>query len=90
MEDIQQATLADPALRDVIRYFQSTWPPIKDLSSDVRLYAHLKDHLTYGDGILMFDECVVVPSVLRPRILDALHAAHQGIVKSNAKARQTV
>ena len=90
MEDIRQATLTYQALCDVIRYCQSTWPPINDLSSKVRLYAHSKDHLTYGDGILMFDERVVVPSALRPRVLDALHAAYQGIVKSRAKARQTV
>ena len=59
-------------------------------SSDVRLYAHSKDDLTYGDGILIFDERVAAPLALRPRILDAFHAAHQGIVKSRAKARQTV
>ena len=84
IEDIRQATLTDPVLRDVIRCCQSTWPPINDLPSDVRLYAHSKDHLTYDDGILMFDERVVVLSALHPRILDALHAAHQGIVKSHA------
>ena len=68
MEDIRRATLTDSALRDVIRHCQSTWPPINDFSSDVRLYAHSKDHLTYDDGVLMFD------------------TAHQGIVKSCAKA----
>ena len=82
--------LTDPALRNVIRFCQSTWPSINDLPSDVRLYALSKDHLTYGNGILMFDKRVVAPSALRPFILDALHAAHQEIVKSRAKTRQTV
>ena len=90
IEDIRQATLTDPALRDVIHFYQSTWLPVNDLPSDMRLYAHSKNHLTYGNGILMFDKHVVVPSTLRSRILDVLHAAHQGIVKSHAKARQTI
>ena len=80
MEDIWQATLNDLALRDVISYRQLTWLPIKNLSSDVRLYTHSKDRLIYDDGILKFNERVVVPSALHLRILAALHVANLRII----------
>lgn len=90
MEEIRQATASDPALQLVAKYCQSLWPDVKNLSEHLRPYGYSRDNLTFCNGIVMNNSRVVVPSSLRSKILDALHAAHQGIDKCREKARSSV
>ncbi len=90
LDSVKAATAADHALPLVMQYCQSTWPDISTLSPDVQQYAHSQDHLTVCNELLMYDARVVIPPSLRPRFLNALHAAHQGVTKSREKARQSI
>ena len=49
-----------------------------------------RDRLYIIDGVVIYDDRVVVPTMLRNVVLEALHAAHQGISSMGARARETV
>ena len=42
------------------------------------------------DGVILYEDRVVVPSSLRLRVLSTFHAAHQGVSAMEARAHQTV
>ena len=42
------------------------------------------------DGVVIYNDRVIVPTLLRNVVLDALHAAHQDISSMRARARVTV
>lgn len=41
-------------------------------------------------GIILKDQRILIPLVLRRKILDKLHQGHQGIEKTKQRARQSV
>ena len=42
------------------------------------------------DGVILYKERVVIPPSLRPEVLSALHAAHQGVTSMNLRAETSV
>ena len=50
----------------------------------------LKDGLFTTDGVVMFKDCVVIPSSLWNEILQFLHSAHQGVSSMLARAEASV
>ena len=53
-------------------------------------YHQYRDKLYPRDGVLMYDDRLVVPDGIRDRVLDVLHAAHQGRSSMLHRAAQTV
>ena len=54
---------------------------------EVRPYWIYRDEISCYDGLMFKGNRVIVPHVLRPEILDCIHAAHLGIEKCKARAR---
>ena len=81
------AATRDTTLQQVLRHCQAGWPDVKNLSQDVLQFAHSRDHLTECDGLVMYDARIVIPVTLYDKMLQALHDAHQGIVKMRERAR---
>ena len=50
----------------------------------------IRDSLYTQEGVLLFQDRVVIPSSLRPRVLAHLHAAHQGTSTMEQRARAIV
>ena len=82
-------TAADPSLSHLLNLIEqgdslnTNDPALADLST-IResAYAH--------EGVLLYQDRVVVPSSLRKRILQHLHAAHQGTSAMEQRARSIV
>ena len=53
-------------------------------------YHQYRDKLYPRDGVLMYDDRLVIPYGIRERVLDVLHAAHQGRSSMLHRAVQTV
>ncbi|XP_066924129.1 uncharacterized protein [Clytia hemisphaerica] len=53
-------------------------------------YWQYRDSLHITDGVIIYNDRVVVPQSLRPAVLDALHAAHQGVSTMGLRARSIV
>ena len=53
-------------------------------------YFTRKDEISIQDGCLLWGSRVIVPSRVRQRVLDELHACHPGMTKMKGLARATL
>ena len=90
IDDIRAATTTDITLQQMLRHCQVGWPDVRNLSPCVHQFAHLRDHLTECDGLVMYDARIAIPFTLRDKMLQALHDAHQGIAKMRERARTSL
>jgi transposase InsO family protein len=83
------ATLMDETLMKVVQYVRNGWP--MNTTGDVKLYHQVCDELSVCNaGYLVRGERAVIPFELRSRVLNFIHAGHQGIVKCKQRGRSTV
>ncbi|KAK3919188.1 hypothetical protein KUF71_008337 [Frankliniella fusca] len=67
------------------------WPLNKSsVSEAVWPYWKLRHDLFVEDGLVIYEEKVVEPLSLRPKVLKSLHAAHLGMEKTKAREREVV
>jgi transposase InsO family protein len=67
------------------------WPQTKpETPLEIRPYWSYRDEISGYDGLIFKGDRVIVPHVLRPEMLDRIHAAHLGIEKCKARARGSV
>ena len=57
-----------------------------DLCEDIRPYHQYRNQLTSFDGVVLCNDRIVIPPLLRNRILESLHSAHQGITQICSRA----
>jgi len=78
-------------IADSHRYYQDGWPNDKSQSAlDTRPYWNLRNEIFVEDGLLIYEDRVIVPEALRYKVLQTLHAGHQGVEKTKLRARQVV
>lgn len=92
IEDVCQATKEDPELISLSQTLRDGFPPSHDQTDPtIRQYFPIRDELSICEnGIITFQERVVIPKSLRRRVLSILHNAHQGIDGMRARARNIV
>lgn len=91
-EEVARTTAHDVALCQVLRYIQDGWPELlgPELRDILKPYFDRKDELTTQNGCIMWGLRVVIPAVLRRRVIALLHETHTGMVKTKAVARSRV
>ncbi|XP_063357876.1 uncharacterized protein K02A2.6-like [Cydia amplana] len=85
-DDIKKATAADDVLMTVSKYMRSGWPRKIDCSA-IKPYFLCKSDLEWHNGCLFRGHRIVIPAVFRDRMLEELHSAHFGVVKTKSAAR---
>ncbi|XP_028134201.2 uncharacterized protein K02A2.6-like [Diabrotica virgifera virgifera] len=86
---LREETDKDGILRAIKMYIKTErWP--KHLSDEIMPFYHKRQELYLDEHIIMWGHRIVVPSSLRPQILDELHAGHFGIVRCKSLARSYV
>ena len=89
--DLQLAQRNDEELKLLHPLVADGFPPERDLLPEqIRQYWQYRDRLYTIDGVLMMDHRTVIPTALRTRILDTLHAAHQGTSGMQSRAQDSV
>lgn len=90
-ERLKHATENDPKLKVVrdtiihgIPQSKSSWP------DTIQEYWKVREHLSVVDDIVVYRNRTVIPTSLRPEVLEILHSAHQGTVGMKNRARQSV
>ena len=81
---LQTNMRTDAILSKVCKFTVEGWPEERD--SDLKPYYHRKDELTVESGCLLWGMRVIVPTKLRPRLLQELHRDHPGVWKMKAVA----
>ena len=88
---VKEATLSDDILSKLLEIIQQGFPEnCREMSPELRPYHRLADSLCTIDGVILMGQRIVIPASLRPSILEALHAAHQGINSMCARAIDSV
>ena len=96
VEDAMLARLRDAARADT--EYQALCAVVRDgfpneradLAPHLRPYWPVRDRLALEDGLLVCGPRLVIPSRLRREVLSRLHDSHQGIIRTQRRARQTV
>ena len=90
-EDVRTHTINDEEMRELLAMIDDGLPATrKEMPSDLQIYFPLKEGLYSLDGVVMYNDRIVVPQSLRTRVLEALHSAHQGTSSMIARAESSV
>ena len=88
---LREATTSDPTLRTLVQCIEHGFPEdVRDLPPELRAYHRLSPSMCVVDGVVLVGHRVVIPAVLRESVLNALHAAHQGVSAMQARAVDSV
>ena len=88
IEALQSATVHDPELQQVISYILNGWP--QSVAEQFQPYQQAQGELSVVDGLVIFNNRIVVPVSQRKDILHKLHETHQGLHKCRQNAQATV
>lgn len=89
LQQLKEATAADETLQTLKNTVLIGWPV--DRSSvplNILQYWNYRDEITAIDGLLYKGQRLMVPISLKKEMLNKLHEAHMGIVKTQTRARE--
>ena len=89
-DSISKATQEDLKLPTVIDAIHNGFPDCYRTNPATSMYWQYRNSLHVTDGVIIYNDRVVVPPFLRPDVLEALHAAHQGASTMGLRARSIV
>ena len=91
LDEYQEATGKDTSLQVVKQYVLSGWPVQKRLCHALaKSYWKFKHEISEYNGLLFYGDRVIVPHQKQSHVIDQLHASHQGITKTQQRARTAV
>ena len=91
VEQIQKATATDPVIQSAMQYTLSGWPQhVRGLPSELHKYHAERAHLSVAQGMLLYNNRMVVPAAMREVVLGKIHDGHMGLTKCRSRAQQTV
>ena len=85
---VKRETVKDQQLQQIVNFISNGWPSHVD--EGLKAYKVRKDELSILHGCILWGRRVVIPKTLQSRVLNELHEAHLGIVRTKALARSYV
>jgi len=87
LAQIRAETYKDAVMQGAIKYTLDGWPAKSmDVDPVVREFHSVRAHLSVADGLLLYDNRIVIPGRIRRDVLDRIHEGHQGITKCRERA----
>ena len=81
----------DPTFTILRHYINIGWPSeCRKLPQDLHTFWNYKKYLSMEDGLIAKGARLLIPPILRRRILEQIHEGNQGIKKCMLKAREAV
>ena len=92
LTDLGRLTSNDVSLQRLKTHIITGFPQSRQLmDADIRQFWEVRDRLSVSpDNIILMDDRLVIPCTYRKNILNALHAAHQGVEGMRARAQLTI
>ncbi len=91
MARLKRATSEDESLQQLRTTVLSGWPETKqEVPIKAREYWHCREEISEIDGILLKNERIIIPSSLRPEMLEKIHVGHMGVEKCKRRARDVL
>jgi len=87
LQVIRAETDNDPVLQKAIKYTLEGWPDkVAEVNPIVREFHSVRAHMSVAERLLLYDNRIVIPAVLRQDMLQRVHQGHQGITKCRERA----
>ena len=90
LQEIKCLQEQDETCKKLKVYCQNGWPARKHLNDMLKYYIPVKNELSVNNGILLRGNRLIIPSSLRPEIIEKLHSGHQGLTKCQQQAKDSV
>jgi hypothetical protein len=74
--NLEGHTLDNPSLNKLLQFVESGVPIDYKVHPDLRPYSSVCDSLYSHDGVILYQDRVVVPSLLQNKVVQNLHSAH--------------
>ncbi|XP_041472552.1 uncharacterized protein LOC121421818 [Lytechinus variegatus] len=88
---MRSATASDDNMQTLLDLIESGLPEHRHaFPHPLREYFQFREGLSSVDGVILFNDRVLIPPSLRDEILTHLHAAHQGVTSMTARAEASV
>jgi transposase InsO family protein len=89
--ELQAITADDTLMQMALRHVSEGWCAKALLPPELKPYYDVRETLSCNDeNLLTKDSVVVIPQVLRTRVLELAHEGHPGVVKMKQRCRTTV
>ena len=89
LDEVHNETATDDVMQKLMKTIQSgkshDWDDI-----DIRPFKPVCSELTICNGVILRENCLVMPTSLRSKAVNLAHASHQGIVKTKCFLREKV
>ena len=86
-DEIARHTASDAALNDLLSVIQSNFYVNFPPKGGIRQYLSYRNGFYISDGVISYNDRVVIPPQLHYQVLCALHAAHQELSAMERRAR---
>ena len=73
-----------------MEYCKTGWPRKQVMEAELVPYWKVRSSLTVHDGLLLYNDCIVVPPLLWEETLARVHEGHQGIERCRMRAKMCV
>uniref|UniRef100_A0A3Q2QMF9 Gypsy retrotransposon integrase-like protein 1 n=1 Tax=Fundulus heteroclitus TaxID=8078 RepID=A0A3Q2QMF9_FUNHE len=90
LSKIREATQHDHELQQITRFIRNGWPPKTVMNSSLHRYYSARAHLSETDGLVLYQDRLVIPVAQRAEVLAELHKGHQGLTRCRARAKTAV
>jgi transposase InsO family protein len=91
LAEMQKATAEDPVLTAAMQYTIDGWPTYgKEVPDELKEYFDVRAHLSVAQGLLIYDDRIVIPQSKRKDVLQCIHEGHMGIDKCRDRANTGV
>ena len=90
LQEIKSLQEDDPVCQQIKTFCQEGWPNLRNLTGPVKQYFPCKSELTVNNGILLKGNRLIIPPAQCPKIIEKLHAGHQGFTKCQRRAKESV
>ena len=89
-ETVAEQTQLDPDFCALLVFIHDGFPSECPESDVMRSFWQYRNAIYEEDGVIMYDDRIVVPPSLREKVLNTFHAAHQGVSTMESRARELV
>ena len=87
LDKLKEEVLNDKAFNILTEYIQNKWPEYNNVEDCVKPFYRFKDELCVCDQIIMRNDKVLIPQVLKKLLLELAHENHQGMTRTKQLLR---
>ena len=90
-DSVREATTSDEDMSRLIEIINNDFPQTRHaMPSQLQDYFSLRDGLHSFDGVVLYNNRIVIPPTLRQNVVESLHSAHQGVSAMIARSESSV